>query len=189
VPAFCTTRIEPRREQGIVNAHALLLGTLLLAGAPGAAQDPRPAAALDLAALQPFLRKNCFECHAEGAKKGGLDFDRLSANVADLETQRRWVAIHDRVKSGEMPPAKAPRPSSGDVNAFLGRVAPSLSDADRARHGVLLRRLNRVEYENTLRHLLGIGSELQELLPRDTPAHGFDNVGEALAASSELIEA
>ncbi|HVE38546.1 MAG TPA: DUF1592 domain-containing protein [Planctomycetota bacterium] len=165
---------------------ALLLA--LLAGAPGAAQDPRPAAGRDLGPLRPFLQKHCFECHAEGVRKGGLDFDTLTTEIADPETQRRWVAIHDRVRSGEMPPGKAPRPAAAEREAFLGPLAKSLSDADRARHHVVLRRLNRVEYENSVRHLLAIDAELQELLPQDAPAHGFDNLGEALAASSELIE-
>jgi mono/diheme cytochrome c family protein len=171
-----------------VKASALPLLALLLAGAPGAAQDPRPAAGLDLAPLRPFLRKHCFECHAEGAHKGGLDFDALSADVADPDTQRRWVAVHDRVRSGEMPPGKAPRPSASETDAFLRPLAKTLSDADRARHRVVLRRLNRVEYENSVRHLLAIEAELQDILPQDSSAHGFDNIGEALAASSELLE-
>ena len=171
-----------------MKALAALLLPTLLAGVPDTAQDPKPAGGLDLAPLQAFLRKHCFECHAEGMKKGGLDFDRLSAKVADSEIHRRWVEIHDRVRSGEMPPAKAPRPSSGELSAFLGPLARSLAESDRSARGIVLRRLNRVEYENAVRDLFGIHAEVADLLPQDTPAHGFDNVGEALAASSELIE-
>ncbi len=179
--------MDPRREQEHVKVlPALILA--LVAGVPGAAQDPRPAAGLDLAPLRPFLQKHCFECHAEGVRKGGLDFDALSAGIADPDTQRRWVAVHDRVRSGEMPPAKAPRPAAAEMEAFLAPLAKALSEADRARHRATLRRLNRVEYENSVRHLLAIDAELQEILPQDAPAHGFDNVGDALAASSELLE-
>jgi mono/diheme cytochrome c family protein len=175
-----------------VTARALVLYAIaLLPGrdVSGGEQDPSPTDGLDPAPLRPFLRKYCFGCHAEGARRGGLDLGRLSANVADPETHRRWVSVHDRVESGEMPPAKAPRPPSEDVVAFLRPLSRSLAQADRARRGAALRRLNRGEYENAVRHLFGIGVDLQDLLPRDTPAHGFDNVGEALGASSELIEA
>ena len=161
---------------------------LLLVLLPCAPQDPPKPGGLDLAPLRPFLRKHCFECHAEGARKGGLDFDQLPANLADPDVHRRWVAIHDRVRSGEMPPAKAPRPASDEIGGFLRPLAQSLSAADLARPRGVLRRLNRVEYENTVRRLLDVSAELQELLPRDTPSHGFDNLGDALASCSELIE-
>jgi len=164
---------------------ALALFLVLLPCAP---QDRPKTGGLDLAPLRPFLRKHCFECHAEGTRKGGLDFDTLSTNLADPDVLRRWIAVHDRIQSGEMPPARSPRPASDEIAAILRPLAQSLSDADRARPRGVLRRLNRVEYENTVRHLLGISAELQELLPQDTPSHGFDNLGDALASCSELIE-
>jgi mono/diheme cytochrome c family protein len=162
--------------------------TLLLLLLPCAPQDSPQAGDPALAPLRPFLRKHCFECHAEGSRKGGLDFDALSGNLADPDVHRRWVLIHDRVRSGEMPPARSVRPGADESAAFLRPLAQSLSAADRARPRGVLRRLNRVEYENTVRRLLDISAEVQELLPQDAPSHGFDNLGAALASCSELIE-
>src|SRR5688572_5965278 len=71
---------------------------------------------------------------------------------------------------------------------WTGRIAAA-EDAERAAEGrVVLRRLNRVEYENTVRDLLGIQTELKELLPLDTSADGFDNIGAALHTSSFLMD-
>jgi len=151
-----------RKEYLQIFRDRLMVVQMLLL--PCIPQEPPKAGGLDLAPLLPFLRKHCFECHAEGTRKGGLDFDKLSANLADPELHRRWIAIHDRVQSGEMPPAKSPRPASDEIAAFLRPLAKSLSDADRARPRGVLRRLNRVEYENTVRHLLGITAEA--LAPR-----------------------
>jgi hypothetical protein len=142
-----------------------------------------------LAPLKPFFEKHCSECHGGGAKKGGLDLDRLPATLNDPQTLRRWVLLHDRVQAGEMPPKNHPRPSAADLDAFLKPLSKTLADADRARARAVVRRLNRVEYENSVRHLLDITADLKDLLPQDASAHGFDNVGDALAASSELIEA
>src|SRR6185369_12437293 len=72
---------------------------------------------------------------------------------------------------------------------FLGSLGPSLAAADRAQREVVYRRLNRSEYENTVRDLFGVRAEVAAMLPEDAKAYGFDNIGEALAASTELVEA
>jgi hypothetical protein len=99
----------------------------------------------------------------------------------------RWTSIVDRVTSSEMPPAKKPRPTAEELQGFVGWVRPRLIAADRTRRQVVQRRLNRVEYENTVHDLLGIDIELKSMLPEDQRAGGFDNNGEALAVSSELL--
>jgi hypothetical protein len=143
--------------------------------------DPRP--------LKPFLRKYCADCHFDGASKGGLDLDTLGTDLHDAETMRRWVRLYDRIRSGEMPPPKKERAGAGEQDAFLKPLAATLTRADLARRKVVFRRLNRTEYENTVRDLFGVHAEVRELLPEDATAHGFDTMGEALAASSELIQA
>src|SRR5262249_36633708 len=84
-----------------------------------------------------------------------------------------------------------PRPPQKSVSALTDWVKGQLGAAA-ARRGaegrVVLRRLNRVEYENTVRDLLGVEIDLQEMLPLDTSAHGFDNIGEALHVSSFLMD-
>jgi len=90
-----------------------------------------------------------------------------------------------------MPPKSKPRPAEQEVRALSGWISGRVQAAEAARraHGrVVLRRLNRVEYENTIRDLLGVNVELQELLPLDGSANGFDNVGEAMHVSSFLMD-
>ncbi len=90
-----------------------------------------------------------------------------------------------------MPPKSKPRPPEKDLRAlteWIGGRAEAAAARRAAEGRTVLRRLNRVEYENTVRELLGVEVDLQEMLPPDTAAHGFDNVGEALHVSSFLME-
>jgi mono/diheme cytochrome c family protein len=138
---------------------------------------------------QAFFNKHCSECHDALAKEGGLDLAALSRDLNDAETLRRWVRIYDRLAGDEMPPKEAPQPQAEAKRALLASLGPRLADADRAQREVVYRRLNRNEYENTIRELFGVRAEVAAMLPEDAKAHGFDNIGEALAASTELIEA
>jgi hypothetical protein len=151
--------------------------------APAAAQD------LDPSPLRAFLKKHCADCHLDGADKGGLDLDRIPRDLRDAETLRRWVRIHDRVDAGEMPPPKKGRVAAAERADFLRALGAELRRADLARRKVVLRRLNRTEYENAVRDLLGVHVDVRELLPEDATLHGFDTMGEALAASAELVQA
>lgn len=135
-----------------------------------------------------FLTKHCVECHGATKPKGDLRLDNLSDDLADTATRERWLAAIKRVKAGEMPPKGKPRPSDKDVQAVAEWVDTRVAIARKTQGRVVLRRLNRVEYENTVRDLLDIHVELRELLPEDTAANGFDNVGEALHTSSFLME-
>ncbi|HVX60652.1 MAG TPA: DUF1587 domain-containing protein, partial [Pirellulales bacterium] len=98
----------------------------------------------------------------------------------------------ERAAAGEMPPAEKPRPGKEELQEFTAHLAERLRAAEAAERTaqgrVVLRRLNRTEYENTVRDLLGVHVKLKELLPLDSAADGFDNVGEALHVSSFLLE-
>jgi Protein of unknown function (DUF1592)/Protein of unknown function (DUF1588)/Protein of unknown function (DUF1587)/Protein of unknown function (DUF1585)/Protein of unknown function (DUF1595)/Planctomycete cytochrome C len=139
-----------------------------------------------------FLARHCLECHAGEKPKGDFNLEKLAADFADKANRERWLAVQDQLKTGTMPPKAKPRPTAKDVQALTDWVNGQVQLADaarRAKYGrVVLRRLNRVEYENTVRDLLGIDVELQEMLPADSSANGFDNNGEALHISSFLME-
>lgn len=120
-----------------------------------------------------------------------LRLDQLSTNFADAATAAHWLNALKRMRLGEMPPKEKPRPSDKDVQALSEWVDGQVSAAaaKRAAEGrVVLRRLNRTEYENTVRDLLGVEVNLKEQLPQDGSADGFDNVGAALHTSSFLME-
>jgi mono/diheme cytochrome c family protein len=142
--------------------------------------------------VRPFLARHCLECHAGDKPKGDFRLDRLAPDFTDDAVRGRWLAVLKRVQAGEMPPKAKPRPPQKDVRALADWIRGRAEAAEAARRDaqgrVVLRRLNRVEYENTVRDLLGVDVDLKDLLPLDTPAHGFDNVAEALHVSPFLME-
>ena len=183
---------------GSVDGVVLSLFGLLVACAPGAAAESN-APASNAEALtrlydrqvRPFLQQHCFACHSGDKPKGDLRLDRLSADFATDADRKQWLHVLERTQAGEMPPKGKPRPPQAEVmeltNWIQGKV--TLADAARRADGrVVLRRLNRVEYENTIRDLLGVQVNLKDQLPQDGSADGFDNAGAALHTSSFLME-
>lgn len=149
---------------------------------------PCLAEAADLgASTKPFLVKHCVGCHGDDTKEGGLDLKTLTGDLSDRAHVERWTRIYDRVAKGEMPPEGEPRPDATLQRAFLASIAMPLKSADSQLREVVQRRLNREEYQFTVRDLLGLVIELKQLLPEDQQAGGFDNNGEALAISAELM--
>ena len=108
--------------------------------------------------------------------------------VPFLEQLAVWAKIHDRVQSGQMPPPDSERPAVPERQAFTIAIAAQLTDMDRQRLAAsgraVKRRLNRSEYEDTLRDLLDLPYlQVKEFLPEDTEAYGFNKSGEALDVS------
>lgn len=136
-----------------------------------------------------FITKHCHECHSGPNPEAGFDVDALSPSLTSAESVTFWTLIHDRVASGEMPPKGADQPGSRERTGFLSETSHTLTEVDARSREVVLRRLNRVEYENTVNDLFGIDARLQNILPEDASADGFDNVGDALAVSTELMQA
>ncbi|HEY4259257.1 MAG TPA: DUF1587 domain-containing protein, partial [Schlesneria sp.] len=136
---------------------------------------------------QLFFAKHCLACHSDDTKEGGLDLKAMTGKLSDRADVERWTRIYDRVAMGEMPPEGEPRPDAALQRAFLASIATPLKAADSQLREVVQRRLNREEYQYTVRDLLGLDIELKQLLPEDQQAGGFDNNGEALAISAELM--
>jgi len=141
--------------------------------------------------IRPFLVRHCQECHGGAKPKGAFYLDRLSADFAGQASREGWAAVLEQIKAGTMPKEK-PRPPEKEVEALTSWIAGKMAAADVARRAnqgrVVLRRLNRAEYENTIRDLLGVDVDLKDLLPADTSMNGFDNRAEALHVSSFLME-
>ena len=160
-----------------------LAGLCLLAASPWlrAAAPPE---------IGKFLEDHCVECHDADSKKGKLELDALSFDLKDPKTLAMWIKVHDRTAEREMPPKKEPQPKAEEADAFLKTLSSQLVAADRERAASegrsTWRRLNRYEYENTLRDLLDAPwLQIKDMLPEDGLAYRFNKVGEALDVSHQ----
>ncbi len=151
----------------------VLLSALLASGA--LAQEPKD-----------FLARHCLDCHDADLQKGGLRLDTLSLPTKAPHTADTWSKVVSLIESGEMPPAKKPRPKAPVRAAFAAAIGDELAKALYPTPG--LRRMNRTEYENTVHDLLGTDTPLSDLLPEDSSVQGFDNVATGLGISSILME-
>lgn len=136
-----------------------------------------------------FFETHCTECHDAEAKKGGLDLTGLRKELGNAENFARWVKVHDRVRAGEMPPPKKVAPPRDERERMLASLSSELAKADAQRQReqgrVALRRMNRTEYENSMRDLFSMpGLAVKELLPEDGRFDGFDKVSDALELSA-----
>jgi len=143
--------------------------------------------------VRPFFAQHCQVCHEGTKPKGNFRLESLSHDFDDEANRERWLTVLEQVKEGTMPPAEKPRPAAKDVETLAGWISERTAAAEAARGAavgrVVLRRLNRAEYENTVRDLLAVDVDLKDLLPVDTSTTGFDNSAEALHVSSYLMDA
>ncbi|MEZ5392725.1 MAG: DUF1587 domain-containing protein [Bryobacterales bacterium] len=160
-------------------AGAWLLGWPVVCGA----QDH----ALDRSVL---VKEYCLSCHSRTGAAGGLVLEGIAAQDAGASPEV-WEKVLKRVRAGEMPPIGMPRPDAATLEQFVHSLTATL-DAAAEREPYpgrpVIRRLNRVEYENAVRDLLAIELPLADQLPPDGQAAGFDNIGDALSMSPLLLE-
>jgi hypothetical protein len=203
----------PGPHQGIVGV--VVLGCALIGGvhsnSNGVLQAADPVNAVDKAAsknsvddgafsqrVRPILQKYCFECHGDKKAKADLRLDTLATDFSTAKTAATWKEVEDRVTgraSPAMPPKQKPRPSPEEVQVlreWIGARSAEFTANDAAKQKAegraQIRRLNRVEYDNTLRDLLGIAVDLKHLLPEDDAVAGFDNVGSGLPITPIHLE-
>ncbi len=133
-----------------------------------------------------FLVRHCQECHSGDSPAAHFNIDSLSSEFERKYVLDAWIRVQEQVLCGLMPPKKQPRPSTEEVrslstwiNTQAARVEP-FSSADNATR---VRRLSRLEYENTIRDLLDVAVDLKDLLPQETNRQGFDNDANSLHIS------
>lgn len=145
-----------------------------------------------------FLKKHCFACHAGDERKGDVSFERfaeLAAPNYDNAVQRDrklWEKALELIRSGEMPPEERPRPEPAEIDAAQQAIEQALARFDcgqpQPAGRVTLRRLNRHEYDNTIRDLVGVDFHPAADFPQDDVGYGFDNIGDVLSVSPLLLE-
>jgi mono/diheme cytochrome c family protein len=159
---------------------ALAVLALCAARPAGAADPPAPDKA--------FVGDHCTGCHNAEDRKGRLDLTTLAFDPKDPANLAVWIKVHDRVAAGEMPPKSRPRPDAAGQKVFVEGLAKSIVATERAALAgegrATLRRLNRHEYENALRDLLGVPwAQVADRLPEDGEVYRFNKSGEALDVS------
>src|SRR5207248_4638620 len=168
-------------------------------------EEPRPGEAAAGPAfvtdVRPLLKTYCFECHNSTKRKAGLDLEQIDTDSAALDLVELWDQVAERLHAKEMPPAKSKQPTDDErrvLSAWVKRVAESRADYDALPREQLRlapagpptsRRLNRVEYNNTLRDLFGVDLRPGDLLPSEGGGgEGFDNAGATLFTTPVLLE-
>lgn len=144
-------------------------------------------AATQKSILQSFVTKHCSACHDSDAKEAGLDLVGLAGANPSSEGLSAWKQVREAILQQRMPPKGEERPEENEIAQFQAAILGHASQLPADRYASL-RRLNRREYENTVRDLLGIDASLVDLLPEDGSVQGFDNVADGLSISSVLME-
>ncbi len=156
------------------------------------AAPSQPTAGTFETAVQPVLKQSCTMCHNEKLQSGGLDLKKFLDASSIAANREGWARIVSKVHSGEMPPKGVPHPSAETMDAFVNYVEGEFDRMDRAAKPdpgrVVARRLNRAEYANTVRDLLGVHFSASDEFPPDDSGYGFDNIGAVLTMSPVLMQ-
>jgi mono/diheme cytochrome c family protein len=142
--------------------------------------------------VQPLLRKYCIDCHGGEKPKAQLALDRYQDAAAAEKDRKVWQKIARNIRTHEMPPKNMPQPTQVERDRIVEWIDATLTRVD-CRQGrdpgrVTIRRLNRAEYRNTIRDLVGFEFPLADDFPLDDVGYGFDNIGDVLALSPLLVE-
>ncbi|WP_442510314.1 DUF1588 domain-containing protein [Novipirellula sp. SH528] len=169
---------------GLLNCGVLLLVSMLTQSLD-AGEVPEP--------LGVIIEDNCLDCHDGTSAEGGLDLTALDRNLDDRALRDRWIRVHDRVRSGEMPP-DADALAVTDRQALVEQLSDAIAVEDRA--DVMangrgpLRRLNREEFEQNLRAVLRLPElDIRDMLPEDREGYRFNKTATTLDMSRVQLTA
>lgn len=177
-----------RTRAAAIAVRLLFVSTSFLLTGRGATADE---ATIDFERqVRPLLKRYCYECHAERKAEGNLRLDRLTSGEAETQAVAVWREIDARLgglSTPTMPPKEKPQPTTAErtmirswIRSHLAAITAGDAREQQAEGRIAVRRLNRVEYQNTLHDLLGIELDLKPFLPEDESVAGFDNVGSGL---------
>ena len=142
--------------------------------------------------VKPLIAKRCFACHNSALKSGDLDLGQFKTAESIAHDPEVWEKVSHRLLDGTMPPKGSPRPSQTDIEAVSRWITDEIKRIELASKPdpgkVTARRLNRAEYNNTVRDLLGVNFRPADDFPQDDSGYGFDNIGDVLSLSPVLLE-
>ncbi len=139
-----------------------------------------------------FLEQYCLGCHGGDQPEAGLTLDSYQDNLSLVKDYDVWERVLEMLETSQMPPEGNDQPTIEESDAFVQHVKTIFEDASRTAKPdpgkITVRRLNRVEYRNSVRDLLGTDFDPTANFPADDVGHGFDNIGEVLTMSPLLME-
>jgi len=143
--------------------------------------------------VKPLLQSHCFKCHGQKKQKGDLRLDTLDPNIVQGTSAERWHDVLNNINLGEMPPEDEPQFSPDERRKLVGWLTEELQKAAKARRGngeqLVMRRLNRTEYQYTMMDLLGLEMDYSGAFPSDgRSSEGFKNNGASLSMTALQIE-
>lgn len=142
--------------------------------------------------VKPFVEENCLTCHNDKKQKGGFSLEKYQTHESMLEDPDKWEEVVRKLQSGEMPPEDEPQPEKAQVKSVTQWVGREIVRAEKAAAvdpgRVTTRRLNRTEYNNSVRDLLAIDIRPANDFPQDDSGYGFDNIGDVLSLPPVLME-
>ena len=142
--------------------------------------------------VQPVINQSCVGCHNDRSAAGGLNIVPFQNSASLASNRDDWERIIQKIRTGEMPPKGMPRPTPVQAEELMAFVTAEFARADKLVKPdpgrVTARRLNRNEYTNTIRDLLGVDFRADRDFPTDDSGHGFDNIGDVLTISPILME-
>jgi mono/diheme cytochrome c family protein len=166
----------------------LLVPPLCLAQAPA----PQSTSEEFARVVQPLLSDSCFTCHNSRLKTADLDLEAYARRASVTADRAKWEIVVRMLKARQMPPPGTPRPNDADVKRVTSWLENEFARADQLAKPnpgrVTAHRLNRAEYNNTIRDLLGVEIQAADDFPQDDSVYGFDNIADALSVSPLLME-
>jgi len=147
--------------------------------------------AMSVESQQAMVKQYCAGCHNDKLKSGDFSFASVDFTHPDQHAEQ-FEKVILKLRTGMMPPAGRPRPNPDVARAFTSALEAGIDRAAAANPNPgtpYLHRLNRTEYANVIRDLLGLDIDVESLLPADTRSQGFDNMSEVLSVSPTLMEA
>ena len=175
--------------QSVSHIVVCFVAVLLVLAADGSSNAIEPTDSEFTNRVAPILKAYCIDCHSGDEPKADLSLNSLHPDF--VEHGSTWQSILERVVKGTMPPKGKSQPTAEERKIFTEWIFAELTiqaKKETTTNGrSRLRRLNRIEYVNTIRDLLGAEVDIEQL-PEDGIAGGFDNVDAALDLSSSLLE-
>jgi hypothetical protein len=144
------------------------------------------------AKVKPILKNTCSGCHNQAIASGGVNLLPYLDAATVFEDRAAWEKIAEKIELGEMPPKGAARPARDQMMTLVNFVRGEFDKVDAAAKPdpgrVTAKRLNRNEYRNTIRDLLGVDFRAEKDFPTDDSGYGFDNIADILTISPVLME-